>query len=115
MVLLLSLLVPEPARADEPERSDGELARDLDARVGDVLDHSVEGASGRASAALEAREAARLDPVARAVAWRVERQLARSRERGEWRGRIEAELAALSGANGIRVPAPRTRSALRRD
>jgi hypothetical protein len=115
LVLIFSLLVPHLARTDELERGGLQLARDLEARVGDVLDRSVERAAERATAALEAREAERLDRVARAAAWRVERQLARSRERGEWRDRIEAELAALAGGSGIRGPAPRARSALRRD
>jgi len=90
---ILPLLVSEPARADEPARVEGRLERDLELRVGSVLDRSVERAAERASAALLAREDARLDGVALAAARRVERQLARFQPRRAWRGRVEAELA----------------------
>ena len=93
LLSIVPLLVSEPARGDEPARVDGRLERELDMRVGAALDRSAERAAERASAALEAREAERLDDVAYAAARCVERQLARFQTRGEWYGRVEAELA----------------------
>src|SRR5262245_27898863 len=75
LLSVLPLLVSEPARGDEPARVDGRLERELEARVGASLDRSAEHATERASAALEAREAERLDGVAYAATQRVDRQL----------------------------------------
>src|SRR5262249_8537117 len=66
-----------PDRSRDPsERSTAQFERDLQARVGAVLDRNVNAAAERALALLEAREAERMADAASSTARGVDQQLA---------------------------------------
>ena len=102
LALILSASAVSAQTLEDP--ANGRFARALEARVGDVLNRSVDLAVGRALASLEARELERLNEAALPAGGVVERNLAAAPARELPGGTLDARAVPAAVRTDEAVP-----------